>query len=196
MKFLIPVFVVGAVIYLVHQGGFPSQVTNLLAGQTSSETTASTVTGAAHYSPGENLEALDSANIVNSKCDHLDLAMYSFTDWKLADAVTTFANRGHRVRIYRDREQYEQEAKRNNRVIAMFRGNRNISIRVKASSVLMHVKSWSDGCQLRDGSANWSPSGEKDQDNTLVLTSNPNAIAVFETKFDQMWGRPDNLQVQ
>jgi len=32
---------------------------------------------------------------------------------------------------------------------------------VKHSSDLMHLKEWSDGSRLREGSANWSPSGEK-----------------------------------
>lgn len=196
MKFFVPILVIGAFIYLVHRGGASQQLSSLVNSATTSGPAVAGDAGAAHYSPAENLEALDSADIVNSSCDHLDIAMYSFTDWKIAEAVTQFANHGHQVRIYRDHEQYEEEVKRNSRVIQMFQGNRNISIRVKASRVLMHVKSWSDGCTLRDGSANWSPSGEKQQDNTLTLTANQHAIATFESKFDLMWSRPDNIPIQ
>jgi hypothetical protein len=78
----------------------------------------------------------------------------------------------------------------------MFQGHRNIQIRVKASTVLMHVKSWSDGCIVRDGSANWSPSGEKQQDNTLTLTSDSTAVQNFETEFSTMWNRTDNTIIQ
>ena len=152
--------------------------------------------GAVHYSPFENLEAIDSATILNSRCDHLDIAAYSFTDHLLAQAVTEYANRGHRVRIYRDKDQYSQEESRNNFVAQQFAGNRNIAIRVKGSRTLMHLKAYSDGCVLREGSANWSPSGEKQQDNTLTLTSDVNAIRAFEADFESMWNRPDNRIIQ
>jgi phosphatidylserine/phosphatidylglycerophosphate/cardiolipin synthase-like enzyme len=194
MRYFIPFLLVGAFIYIAHQSNFSDQLSSLISTKVS--TVAAGDGGASHYSPGENLEAIDSSDIVNSRCDHLDIAMYSFTDQELAQSVIRFANSGHQVRIYRDREQYEQESNRNIRVISMFRGNRNISIQVKASTVLMHVKSWSDGCVLRDGSANWSPSGERQQDNTLTLTSDPAAVVAFEAKFNQMWNRPDNQHIQ
>jgi phosphatidylserine/phosphatidylglycerophosphate/cardiolipin synthase-like enzyme len=152
--------------------------------------------GAVHYGPGENLEVVDVAAIVNSRCDHLDIAMYSFTDWELAQAVTRFAAKGRRVRIYRDRDQYEQESRRSSYVANLFHGNRNIAIRVKGSMILMHDKAWSDGCMLREGSANWSPSGEIKQDNTLTLTADSDTIRAFETNFQAMWARPDNEVIQ
>jgi hypothetical protein len=152
--------------------------------------------GAIHYSPVENLEAIDSATILNSRCDHLDIAMYSFTDFILAKAVVDYANRGHRVRVYRDKDQFSQEESRNNFVAQQFAGNRNIEVRVKGSRTLMHIKGYSDGCVLREGSANWSPSGEKQQDNTLTLSSDVNAIRGFEADFELMWNRPNNRIIQ
>jgi len=152
--------------------------------------------GAIHYAPNENLETIDAAAIAYSRCDHLDIAMYAFTDWELAQAITRFAANGRPVRIYRDREQYEHESRRGSYVANLFRGNRNIAIRVKGSMILMHEKAYSDGCMLREGSANWSPSGEKKQDNTLTLTADPDAIHAFETNFQAMWARPDNQIIQ
>ena len=152
--------------------------------------------GTLHYGPEENLEVIDVAAIANSRCDHLDIAMYSFTDRALAQAVIRFAANGRRIRIYRDREQYEQESRRGSYVANLFHGNRYIAIRVKGSNILMHHKAWSDGCTLREGSANWSPSGEIKQDNTLTLTTAHDAINSFETNFQAMWARPDNLVIQ
>jgi len=152
--------------------------------------------GAVHYGPEEDLEVIEVAAIVNSRCDHLDIAMYSFTDRALALAVIRFAANGRRIRIYRDREQYEQESRRGSYVANLFHGNRNIAIRVKGSNILMHDKAWSDGCTLREGSANWSPSGEIKQDNTLTLTAAHDAINAFETNFQAMWARPDNQVIQ
>ena len=197
MRFFFPLTIILAVGFLLARdpGGF---VTSTFSKLTSASAASSVATsgGATHYSPTENLEAIDAGAIVSSRCDHLDVAMYSFTDWKLAEAIVTFANSGRPVHIYRDRMQYQQEYGRNSRVPAMFQGHRNIQIRVKASTVLMHVKSWSDGCIVRDGSANWSPSGEKQQDNTLTLSSDSGTVHNFETKFSTMWNRTDNTIIQ
>ena len=152
--------------------------------------------GTVHYSPTENLEAIDIATISASRCDHLDIAAYAYTDRAIAQAVVAFANSGRRIHIYRDHEQYTQEASRGSYVAHLFAGNKNISVRVKSSHTLMHIKAFSDGCVMREGSANWSPSGEKEQDNTLTLTSDPTAIRDFETTFAAMWNRRDNLIVQ
>ena len=94
--------------------------------------------------------------------------MYAFTDQAIARAILNAANRGVQVRIYRDRGQYEQE-QRNPYIVTLFRNSSNIHIRVKNSHELMHLKSWSDGTVLREGSSNWSPSGEKRQQNSLLF---------------------------
>ena len=60
----------------------------------------------------------------------------------------------------------------------------------------MHLKAWSDGWILREGSANWSPSGEKEQDNTLTFLSDSASVNNFEAAFEAMWDRPDNIVVQ
>jgi hypothetical protein len=155
---------------------------------------------AIYYAPWQNLEAIDFDEIANESrnpnCSHLDLAMYSFTDWQLAKAIVLFANTGRIVRIYRDREQFEQESNRGNRVAQVFKGNPNILIRVKGSRTLMHMKAWSDGCVLREGSANWSPSGEKQQDNTLSLTTDIKSIQNYEAGFRAIWNRADNEVIQ
>jgi phosphatidylserine/phosphatidylglycerophosphate/cardiolipin synthase-like enzyme len=125
-----------------------------------------------------------------------DIAMYAFTDHILADAVADAAERGVKVRIYRDAQQYEQESGRDPYVARKLAAEQNVSIRVKHSSDLMHLKEWSDGSRLREGSANWSPSGEKRQDNSAAVFTNKQAAQAFERKFQDMWNRPNNLQVQ
>jgi phosphatidylserine/phosphatidylglycerophosphate/cardiolipin synthase-like enzyme len=148
------------------------------------------------YSPNSNIERMDEDAIATKGYDHLDIAMYAFTDHVLADAVADAAERGVKVRIYRDEQQYQQESGRDQYVARKFAQEQNISIRVKHSSELMHLKEWSDGSRLREGSANWSPSGEKRQDNSAVIITNKQASQNFERKFQDMWDRPDNIQVQ
>jgi phosphatidylserine/phosphatidylglycerophosphate/cardiolipin synthase-like enzyme len=81
----------------------------------------------------------------------------------------------------------------------MFRGHVNIAIRVKQGSERnpLHLKAYCiDHRVLRDGSANWSPGGEKCQDNNARFTSDPQQIAAFERAFDVMWNRTNNLIIQ
>jgi phosphatidylserine/phosphatidylglycerophosphate/cardiolipin synthase-like enzyme len=49
-----------------------------------------------------------------------------------------------------------------------------------------------DGALLRTGSANWSPTGLKRQDNDVHYEVDPTLAAVFETRFEAMWNRPTN----
>ena len=72
----------------------------------------------------------------------------------------------------------------------------NITIKVKHSMILMHLKSYLvDSRILRDGSANFSPMGESEQDNSVTFTDDTAAVSAFSAKFEAMWARPDNLDV-
>ena len=60
----------------------------------------------------------------------------------------------------------------------------------------MHLKSYAaDGRLLRSGSANWSPTGLKRQDNDVLYESSPEAVAQFERKFEEMWAKASNTIV-
>jgi phosphatidylserine/phosphatidylglycerophosphate/cardiolipin synthase-like enzyme len=153
-----------------------------------------------HYSPAENLERLDYEAIRGAR-QSLDIAMYSFTDILLAEAVREAGRHGVRVRIYRDGEEYEREeaqARRHRSATQALRGEANIRVRVKPPSRdYMHLKQLCvDGRLLRTGSANWSPSGEKRQDNDADYSTDPNAIERFERNFETLWNRSDNIVIQ
>ncbi len=152
-------------------------------------------TVATYRSPGTNLEKVDEAYLVHVT-GHLDIAMYSFTDQNLATAVVRLADSGVPVRIYRDQQQYQQEQAEHARVIQILAASPNIHIKVKGSNELMHIKGWADTRMLRDGSANWSPSGEMQQDNTLILTTDTSSVRSFETNFDAMWKRTSNIVIK
>ncbi len=153
-----------------------------------------------HFSPAENLEQLDSGTLAGAKRT-VDIAMYAFTDQFLAERLQQLARSGVRVRLYRDRSQYEDEqrhAAEHNGVSPtdVLRGERNVEVRIKADRGrnIMHLKAYLvDGSLLRDGSANWSPSGLKSQDNNAHLTNDPAQVRAFQQDFETMWQRPDNL---
>jgi phosphatidylserine/phosphatidylglycerophosphate/cardiolipin synthase-like enzyme len=78
-------------------------------------------------------------------------------------------------------------------VIAELAATPNVEVKIKHSRVLMHLKSYAvDGQTLRSGSANFSPSALKRQDNDLVLTKDAATVRRFELDFNQLWSRPDN----
>ncbi len=68
-------------------------------------------TGAHLYSPGTNLEQSELTQL-ETATRSVDVAMYSFTDRYLAEELAAVARKGVRVRVYRDREQFQQEAQR------------------------------------------------------------------------------------
>ena len=157
-----------------------------------------------HFAPEEDLEQLDRRQLLQAR-SAIDISMYSFTDRMLAETLRELAQRGVQIRIYRDQEQFRNEQlqlfSRNRGVSTtdLLRGLATVHIRVKRGSPrdLMHQKDYSvDGKWLREGSANWSPSAEKDQDNSLSISTDPQEIANYERKFGQMWNRPSNLVVQ
>lgn len=80
----------------------------------------------------------------------------------------------------------------------MFRGHHNVHVRVKppSRSDLMHLKAWSDGTTLREGSANWSPAALKRQDNNVRITGDASEVKAFEGVFEVMWTRTANTVVQ
>ena len=119
--------------------------------------------------------------------------MYSFTDRFLAEELVALARKGVRIRVYRDREQFSQEAQWGGITTTGILLAGGIEVRVKGARDLMHLKSYAvDGRLLRTGSANWSPTGLKRQDNDLVYESGPEAVQLFERQFEEMWARPSN----
>lgn len=61
-------------------------------------------------------------------------------------------------------------------------------VRIKRSGAFMHLKAYAiDGELVRTGSANFSSSGEREQDNDLVVIRDAKAAAQFEAHFQRMW---------
>ena len=162
-----------------------------------------------YFAPADNLERIEMgelravANRLRSSRAPLNIAMYAFTDRSIGQLLIEEADAGAVIRIYRDGAQYEAEEREGKvygggSVTSMFRGHQNIQVRVKPASRsdLMHLKCWSDGRVLRDGSANWSQAGLKRQDNEIRFTADPEEVQSFNRNFEQLWNRPMNMRVQ
>ena len=126
----------------------------------------------------------------------VDVAMYSFTDREIAEELANLARKGVRVRVYRDRTQFQEEGRSEGVTATSILLAAGVEVRVKGARDLMHLKSYAiDGRLLRTGSANWSPTGLKRQDNDVRYESSPEAAEQFEEKFTEMWNRAGNSTV-
>jgi phosphatidylserine/phosphatidylglycerophosphate/cardiolipin synthase-like enzyme len=136
-----------------------------------------------HYAPGENLEHVDLALIDGARYE-IDMAAYVLTDWPIMQALTRAADRGVKVRIYLDGAQLAERAP--TAVFQDLAATPGVEIRFKQPGApLMHLKSYQiDGHLLRTGAANFSASGEKRQDNDLIVIESVEAAAGFKRVFD------------
>jgi phosphatidylserine/phosphatidylglycerophosphate/cardiolipin synthase-like enzyme len=182
---------------------FDSGHSRLVAGARSGSLSAGESGAETHFSPAESLEEIDVKYLREAR-ESIDVAMFSFTDKRIADTLKQLAIGHVKVRIYRDQEQFREEEESPGRARDLsttirLRGSVNIQIRVKRGSEGngMHQMSWClDHRLLRDGSATWSPASETTEDSQIHLTTDRQQIARFEKSFEQMWSRGDNRVVQ
>jgi phosphatidylserine/phosphatidylglycerophosphate/cardiolipin synthase-like enzyme len=146
-----------------------------------------------HYAPAENLETIDTA-LIDSAQHEIDLAGYVLTDWKLIEALTRAADRGVTINIYLDGGMTGEDPP--SQPLKDLAVTPDVGIKIKPKGTpLMHLKSFEiDGELLRTGSANFSASGEKRQDNDLVIVRSPAAAAAFKRSFEIIWMQGEALR--
>jgi len=141
-----------------------------------------------HYAPAENLEKLD-VSLIDSAQKSIDLAAYVITDWPVIEALIRAADRGVALRMYLDGGQRATRAPLP--LFVELAETPGVMIKVKRSgSPLMHIKAYLiDEHLLRTGSANFSASGLKQQDNDLIVINDPMSASAFKRNFDSIFGR-------
>jgi phosphatidylserine/phosphatidylglycerophosphate/cardiolipin synthase-like enzyme len=146
-----------------------------------------------HYSPGENLEPLD-VQLIDGASRQIDLAAYVLTDVAVIDALTRAADRGVKVRLYLFEDQIPTHGKPAD-ALDELRNTPEVETRIKpAHQPLQHLKAFQiDRRLLRTGSANFSASGLKHQDNDLLVIESPAAAEAFREKFNNMWASAPTL---
>jgi phosphatidylserine/phosphatidylglycerophosphate/cardiolipin synthase-like enzyme len=146
------------------------------------------------YGPGEGFAAIDPELIARAK-EKIDMAAYVLSDENIIEALSEAATRGVKIRLYLDPEQFRRMARVNQNVLALV-DQPNVSARIKAEQDdLMHMKAYAvDGRWLRTGSANFSWSGERRQDNDIVVIDSFELAQAFSRNFDHVWSRRDNRE--
>jgi phosphatidylserine/phosphatidylglycerophosphate/cardiolipin synthase-like enzyme len=141
-----------------------------------------------HYAPTQNLEHID-VGLIDGARKEIDFAAYVLTDWPVMQALSRAARRGVKVRIYMD--SLRQGGPEPSPPFRALLGDPLIGLRVKrAGAPLMHLKSYQiDHRLLRTGSANFSASGLKRQDNDLVVMESRAAAAAFVRRFEAIYAK-------
>jgi phosphatidylserine/phosphatidylglycerophosphate/cardiolipin synthase-like enzyme len=142
-----------------------------------------------HFAPDENLEKIDVAELAKARRS-IDFAAYVLTDVAVIDALIAAAGRGVKVRIYRDGNFDRKPRGFVDVALARLAASKAI-IRFKSDGApLMHLKAYCvDGALLRTGSANFSASGLKRQDNDLLILRGPRACETFDRSFGRMFAQ-------
>lgn len=159
----------------------------LLAGTAIGDQPAPERPAEVHYAPEEDLEAVD-VGLIDGARAGIDVAAYVLTDRRVIEALRRAGARGVRVRIYRDGGMADRVGEAD--VEAVIAPDApGIEIREKRpDGALMHEKGYCvDGALLRTGSANFSYSGLKKQDNDLVVLRWAGVCAPFTAKFERAW---------
>jgi phosphatidylserine/phosphatidylglycerophosphate/cardiolipin synthase-like enzyme len=131
-----------------------------------------------HYSPEERLDGID-AELIGEAKSSIDFASYSLTDGAVLDALNAAEHRGVAIRVVLDPREHHDFVRL---------GDLSDNVRIKRSGPLMHLKAYAiDGELLRTGSANFSASGERQQDNDLIVMRDAGAAAKFDVHFERMW---------
>jgi len=146
------------------------------------------------YGPSDGFDAIDRELIAQAR-KTIDMAAYVLSDEKIIEAISAAAERGVKIRLYLDPGQFRRIASNNGNMVALV-NQPNVSARIKAEqNDMMHLKSFAvDGRWLRTGSANFSWSGERRQDNDIMVIDSPEAAQAFSRHFDAIWTRRDNSE--
>ena len=145
------------------------------------------------YGPSPQTASTDLTTLAAAR-KSIDMAAFVLTDRDIIGALSDAAGRGVAIRIYLDRDETDHAGGRSADELAALATMKRVAVRYKARhSDPMHLKSYVvDRRLLRTGSANFSYSGERYQDNDVVLVESPALAASFTKAFEQMWTRPDN----
>jgi phosphatidylserine/phosphatidylglycerophosphate/cardiolipin synthase-like enzyme len=142
-----------------------------------------------HFAPFENLERID-ASLIRQAKSSIDLAAYVLTDVAVIEALTERARSGVTLRILLYAGQiYDRPGSMPTMALQQLQATAGVEIRVKPEAApLMHLKAYQvDGRWLRTGSANFTASGLKQQDNDLVILDTPSVVTAFQDVFETLW---------
>ncbi|MFV0282151.1 MAG: phospholipase D-like domain-containing protein [Rhodoblastus sp.] len=146
-----------------------------------------------YYSPAGQTVAYDIEAFARARVS-IDMAAYVLSDRGIIEALGEAARRGVKVRLYLDDADRRRTSGKTLDALTTLAATSGVAIRRKAAGRdPMHLKSYLiDRRTLRTGSANFSYTGGRFQDNDVLMVESPALAETFARNFEAIWDRPDN----
>jgi phosphatidylserine/phosphatidylglycerophosphate/cardiolipin synthase-like enzyme len=123
--------------------------------------------------------------IIDSAEKYVHVAIYSFTLDSLGDALIRARDRGVEVKVVIEREQAYVKGSEYERLLKA-----GINVRLDGNKYLMHHKFMVvDGRIVVTGSYNWSYGAEENNDENMIVVSNPDVARLYESEFQRVWSQ-------
>jgi len=135
-----------------------------------------------YFSLYDDPEAVIIKNI-NAAEEFIGIAMYTFTDIEISQAILEAKDRGINIKIYLDRSQVKAKYSRSRYFV-----QNGIEVRISSNSYIMHNKfAVIDNEIVITGSYNWTASaGERNDENLLVIDDNY-VVKRYQDQFNNLW---------
>ena len=136
----------------------------------------------AWFSPGpEPLQAL--IRELRKARRTADVCVFTITDDRISDGLMTIARRGVRVRIITDDDKARDRGSDVDRLRSA-----GIAVAVDDSDAHMHHKyAVFDGRRLVTGSFNWTRAATGENNENILLTTEPALVRAYATEFERLW---------
>jgi phosphatidylserine/phosphatidylglycerophosphate/cardiolipin synthase-like enzyme len=127
---------------------------------------------------------------INQAEAFINIAMYIFTDRKIALPLAKAQERGVKVRLYLDKDQVDYKYSQ-----SRFLVQKGIRTRISSNNYIMHNKfAIIDNRTLLTGSYNWTFSADNRNDENLMVIDDPEVIEIFQNQFVCLWTNKYSLE--
>jgi phosphatidylserine/phosphatidylglycerophosphate/cardiolipin synthase-like enzyme len=136
----------------------------------------------AHFSPGNECVA-QILHLFTKARSTADVCVFTITDDRIARAVLAAHSRGVKVRIISDNDKSLDLGSDIARL-----SDAGIPVRLDRSPYHMHHKfALFDGTWLLNGSFNWTRGASEQNEENLVVTTDPHLVRRFSAEFEKLW---------
>ena len=136
-----------------------------------------------YFSLYDDPESIIIKNIDNAK-EFINIAMYTFTDREIAQAILRAKDRGVDIKIYLDRSQVNAKYSKSR----YFINNGIEGIKISSNNYIMHNKfAVIDNEIAITGSYNWTASAGERNDENLLVIDDKNIIKKYQNQFNNLW---------
>jgi phosphatidylserine/phosphatidylglycerophosphate/cardiolipin synthase-like enzyme len=129
-------------------------------------------------------------SLINSAKTSVDMAIYSFTDTNIANAIIKDKKRGITVRVMSDKEESTNSYQK---AVLTSLKKAGIPVKINKHSGLMHLKvTIVDKATATTGSFNYTKAAETENDEVFVVLKDATVAKNFDNEFSTMWNDTKN----